>query len=345
MRDIFIHPSGQDDNLGDSALRAGLIRLLSADDLTFHICLDGQSSDYQSGIPIRRRDKVYQSRRQWWAASRRVKDAVFVVNAGEINPTPELPYPHPARVAELESIVRGGGSVIVAGIGVKDPATASRVVFSQSFEDARVMSWRDEGSRDAAGFGSVAPDWAFALGAETSSWAPLRSRDYLSLTLRFDRPWPGDRWIDAVKALGDRLGARIVTVAQVARDAPMAVRLAEATGGQYLVPSSMRHDDLEAYVRAAFARSKAVVSDRAHALIIGATEGAYPLGTAADPQKIERLLNTAGIGTLTGHHDEFEVRSERLEAEYAGLATAVDQARKDLGGLAERIRSSMDSVA
>ncbi|WP_242497612.1 polysaccharide pyruvyl transferase family protein [Microbacterium protaetiae] len=344
MHDVFVHPSGQDDNLGDSALRAGLLQALRGEGNRLHVYLDGQSSDYLSGIPLETRDILYTSRQAWLQASREVNRPVYVINAGEINPQPGVSFPGGKRIAEMRGVVNRGGIVVAAGLGLKDPTVAPKVVFDPKLREAAVMSWRDHGSRQGAGFGDVAPDWAFSLGPDPSAWPGKDSRRLIAVTLRFDRPWPGERWLAAVRTLAARTATRVVTIAQVARDAPRAVRLAGELQGEYLVAPTTRHDHLDAHVRAVYSRSLAVVSDRAHALIMGATEGAYPVGTAADPQKIRRLLDTVGIGALTGHHDGLAERAQNLELEVAGLESAIEAARRDLGLLTQRLNSAIDTA-
>jgi hypothetical protein len=288
---------------------------------------------------------LYSARRAWLEASRKSRGAVFAVNAGEIDPIPTLPYPNPKRVAEARGVLGRGGVVIAAGLGFKDVDSAPRVAFDAVLRDAAVVSWRDAPTRDAAGFGGVAPDWGFALGSDPRTWAAPGDRQFLAVTLRFDRPWPDDRWLGMVRALGARTSTSIVTVAQVARDAPRAVRLAEALGGEYVVAASTRHDDVDANVRSVYSRSLAVVSDRAHALIIGATEGAYPVGSAANPQKVRRLLDVVGLGELTGDHNGLADRAESLVALLPGLAEGVESGRRDLAALTGRIREAMGAFA
>ena len=339
MQDVFIHPSGQDDNLGDSALRAGLLHAIRRDSYRFHMHLDGQTSDYLSGIPRSPHDVVYESQREWAIALSSAAHPIYVVNPGEVNPRAGHSFPGAGRVREMRRTRASNGIVIAAGLGLKSTSEAAAVDFDEVLRHADVMSWREHVSRDAAGFGSSAPDWAFHLGASPSAWAPHDHRPLLAVTLRFDRPWPDDAWLTAVRVLAARTGTRISTIAQVARDAPRAVKLADALGGEYLVAPTTRHDDLDAHVRSVYARSVAVVSDRAHALIMGATEGAYPLGTASDPHKIQRLLDIAGVGSLTGDHAGFGSRAERLGAALPTLAGAVDSARLHLRDLAVRIQT------
>lgn len=345
MQDVFVQPSGQDDNLGDSALRVGLIRALRGEGRRLHLLLEGQSSDYLSAMPRDHSATLYDSRTPWLDASKKVRGAVYAFNAGEIDPNPELPYPNATRLAEAKGVLGRGGVVIAAGIGFKDTVSASRVAFDGALRDAAVVSWRDEPTRDAAGFGGVAPDWGFALGSDPSTWAAAGDRPLIAVTLRFDRPWPEDHWLSAVRSLADRTGSRIVTVAQVARDAPRAVRLAASLGGDYIVAPTTGHDDVDAYVRSVYGRSLAVVSDRAHALIIGATEGAYPVGSASDPQKIRRLLDVVGLAALTGDHNGLADRAEGLDVALPALADGVRSGRESLAALTTRIRSAMGSVA
>ncbi|MEV7608315.1 polysaccharide pyruvyl transferase family protein [Microbacterium sp. NPDC089320] len=342
MRDAFVQPSGQDDNLGDSALRAGLLRALTHAGARVHVHLLGQTSDYVSGLPHLSNGALYTDRKGWLLSAESVPRPVYVVNAGEISPHADQPYPQPDRAREMERVVRRGGLVIAAGLGLKDLETAATVRFDSVLREAALVSWRDSGSRDAAGFGRVAPDWAFAEGSSTSAWRTEGDRPYTAVTLRFDRPWPDDSWISAVRGFAKRTGTTIATVAQVARDAPRAVQLAEVLNGHYLGAPSTRHDDLDRHVRGVYARSLAVVSDRAHALIMGATEGAYPLGTASDPQKIERILAVAGLGALTGHHDSIAGRADRVDSERTGLEAAVQASRAAIQSLTTRIRGVLD---
>lgn len=345
MHDVFIHPSGQDDNLGDSALRAGILHALRRPTYRFHVHLEGQTSDYLAGIPLTALDVLYETQREWSTALARTSQPIYLLNAGEVNPKPGHSFPGAGRVRDMRRAAERGGVLIATGIGLKSPGHADRVDFDRTLREADVMSWRDEGSQNAAGFGGSAPDWAFDLGSQPSEWAVPEQRELLAVTLRFDRPWPDATWFAALRDLARRTGTRIVTVAQVARDAPRAVQLADALGGDYLVAPSTRHDDLDSHVRSVYARSLAVVSDRAHALIMGATEGAYPLGTATDPGKIRRLLDIAGIGRLTGDHGGLGERAAGLESELPGLARSIDAARGQLRALADQVRAAIDATA
>lgn len=343
-QNVFAELPGQDDNLGDSALRVAYLDALRGPGRHVHLYLLTPTTDYTAAFDVAPDITVYEQRAPWARVQKESTRPVHAFNAGEINPRPGV-FPGPRRAAECARVLESGGALIVAGIGIKSVEHASDVTFDPVLRDASVMSWRDQGSRDAAGFGDFAPDWAYSLGTPITDWAPSTARPYLAVTLRFDRPWPGDEWVTAMRAFAIDSGTRIVTVAQVARDAPRAVRLAEVLGGEYLVPPSMSHDDLDAHVRAVYRQSLAVVSDRAHGLIIGATEGAYPIGSGSDPQKIVRLLAAVGLGGLVGRYDELPEFAARFDAHVSGLAPAIHSARADIADLTSQIRAAMDAVA
>ncbi|WP_242086123.1 hypothetical protein [Microbacterium lacticum] len=344
VQHVFAHLSGQDDNLGDSALRVAYLAALRGAGRHVHVYLGGATSDYTAGFVAASDLTLYDGRLEWADAEAAATRPVHAFNAGEINPRVGG-FPVARRAAECARVLDEGGALIFAGIGIKDVDNLRGVVFDPVMRSASVMSWRDQGSRDGAGFGDYAPDWAYSEGSPVDEWAPADQRPLLAVTLRFDRAWPGAAWISSVRRFAAATGSRIVTVAQVSRDAPRAVRLAEALGGEYLTPPSMRHDDLDVYVRAVYRKSLAVISDRAHGLIIGATEGAYPIGSGSDPQKIARLLTAVGLGSLVGRYDEFEEFAARFEAHLPGLAPAISGARADVADLTARIGAAMDAVA
>lgn len=341
LQDVYIPLGGQDDNLGDSALRAAYFRATQGSGRRFHVQLgERRTTDYLTGLPLRTDDQLYWTDKSWIEASKSTRQAVLLYYAGEVTPRGGA-YPPRHTAIQLQKVLENGGTLIIAGTGLKDPSAVDESTFHPILREASVVSWRDRPSRDAAGFGGVAPDWAYSLGTMTSDWTPPESRPLLAVSLRYDRPWPDEQWLQAVRNLAEATSTRIVTLAQVARDAPRSVQLAESLGGEYLAPRSMGHADLEALARDVYGRSLAVISDRAHGLIIGATEGAYPIGSAADPQKIERLLAAAGLGEFVGRYDQLADFGERLEVRLPALAPAIDGARAELADLALRIDVAM----
>ncbi|WP_144874303.1 polysaccharide pyruvyl transferase family protein [Microbacterium sp. 1.5R] len=341
---VFAQLSGQDDNLGDSALRLAYLHALRGTGRHVHVYLGEATSDFAAGFAPASDLTVHRSRGTWVEAEAATARPVHAFNAGEINPRAGH-FPVARRAAECARVLDAGGAVIFAGIGIKNVDRVQGVAFDPVMREASVMSWRDRGSRDGAGFGDVAPDWAYSEGTPVDDWAAATERPLIAVTMRFDRAWPGEDWLAAVQAFAAATGTRIVTVAQVARDAPRAVRLAQALGGEYLMPPSMRHDVLDVYVRDVYRRSLAVISDRAHGLIIGATEGAFPLGSGSDPHKISRLLAAVGLGDLVGGYEQFDGFAQSVETHLPTLAPAISSARAEIAALTTRIRAAMDAVA
>lgn len=343
VQDVFIHLGGQDDNLGDSALRAAYFMAAQGEGRRFHVQLGApRTTDYNTGLPLTPEHIIYPPDASWVEASKKTPKSVLLFHAGEVNAAGGFPQRQSA--IQIRRVLEHGGAVIMAGTGLKDPYIVTEENFHGILREVDLVSWRDEPSRDAAGFGTFAPDWAYSLGTPTADWAPAGSRQLLAVSLRFDRPWPDEQWLQSVRALAEQTSTQIVTLAQVARDAPRAVRLAEMLGGEYVVPPSMSHADLDVYVRDIYSRSLAVVSDRAHGLIIGASEGAYPIGSAANPQKIARLLAAAGVGDLVGRYDQLPEFAQQLESKLPGFSSAIDTARSDLADLTQRMDTVMKSV-
>src|SRR5699024_1830849 len=246
---VSVHLSGQDDNLGDSVLRDGLLQALRGRNRKFHIVVRDQSgnmqtSDYSSGLALHDTDVLHDTRRDWVAASTVHSRPVYVFNAGEINPRGRQ-FPGANHLRELAEFRARDGVAIAAGIGIKEPSAIDHVRFPPAFREVELMSWRDNGSQEAAGFGEVNPDWAFALGTASDRWSAPEDRPYLTVTLRFDRPYPDAKWLNSVRELAVRTDTRIVTIAQVGRDAPRAVRLANDLGGRYIGSPSFSHDVLD----------------------------------------------------------------------------------------------------
>ncbi|WP_448263211.1 polysaccharide pyruvyl transferase family protein [Microbacterium aurum] len=344
LQHITAQLSGQDDNLGDTVLRDALLRSLKGPGRQIHLFLGRHSTDYADGLSLDESTVVHDDRAGWLASTPSGQTAVHAHKPGEINPTSGR-YPAAAGSAELAAVRRSDGIVIVTGVGMKDPLANEGTVFDGTFRDADLVSWRDNVSRDVAGFGEVNPDWAFALGTPTSSWPSRDNRSLLAVTLRYDRPYPDHVWFNVVRAIARTTDTRIVTFAQVSRDAPRAVRLADDLGGAYAIPASFNHSTLDAQVRDLFQRSVAVISDRAHALIIAATEGAVPVGSAADSEKISRMLAAAALGELSGRYDQLTAYGERIEDVASALPSAVDDARARLSGMALRLDRLIASAA
>lgn len=342
MKNLFVDVTGQMDNIGDSLLRRGMLDSVRQPEIQMHIHVGGSTDGYISGLSVHESDILYRTRTEWIDAlkvDRGRGETSFLANAGE---TMRLRGPRhlgPRLHVGLLAARRRGGALLHTGVGIRDLASSPRIARLNVLRFFDLVTWRDASSRDYAGIGGVQPDWGFATGAnEVLSTTP---RDTLAVSVRGDRDPASGEWVATVRAVADALGCRIVTFSQVTRDSSEAEALAERLGAADCVlwPSNA-HDEQEERIRALFRRSVGVVSDRVHALIVGATEGAYPLGLPPVPnEKSQRTLNIVRFP----HHlptidDAAKLISHTTPAELnREVADAVAAARRDLTSRAHQI--------
>lgn len=308
MRHIYIPLCGQDDNLGDSVLRRGLVSALSLPDTKFHVLVHEASDGYRSALGLRESDRSYTQFAEWAHSVRASKGSALILNPGEANPRSRLRH-FGGDLVKLSAHTRlRGGQVVHTGVGFRGPLPLRWRLPIPTLLLCNVVSWRDEPSRVYGGTGDVVPDWAFGLGSNPKEWAPTRDRDTIAVSLRFDRELPPEKWFDVVRSVAASRGLRIVTFAQVLRDVPRAQQLAQSLGGEYSAVADWSHKEMEIRVRHLYSRTRYVLSDRVHALIIGATEGATPIGSAWDPEKLKRTLAPAGLSDSACSHREFDGR-------------------------------------
>lgn len=339
MKSVFVSVVGQDDNIGDSILRRGLLNALREDGVQLHVHIGDVGCGYVSGLDIRPDDVVYRSRHEWRDSMRMRRANVptsYVGNAGEIL---RMKGPRQFGKADLlgfASIRARGGSLISTGLGIRTFDTASNVARVNAFRAFDLVTWRDRLSRDHADIGEVRPDWGFACDRESEQ---VDSRDVLAVSVRGDRPLPAQAWFDAVRRVAVAADLRVVTFAQVARDDERAVELSESLGSAEAVRwSTNSHRQQERLVRELFGRAAGVISDRLHALIVGATEGAYPIGLPPEPnQKSQRTLAPADFAHYVEDLTALDQHIDQL-AHRPSPEASVAHARAELNELTARMR-------
>lgn len=332
---IFVNPSGQKENLGDSILRRAYLDTLRRYG-ELHVYA-GTHTAYISGLGLGASDVVYHSRHSWLRAALVRQPAgtrmTFALNAGEWVLDRRFLLNSTWQTALLLRSRLGGGRPVALGIALRrNQGAILRRYFRRMLKLAATVSWRDPESRDAAEIGSVAPDWAFALGTPGEQFRPIVDRRCLAVALRGDRPAPSPAWTEAVRAIADSLGVAVVVVNQMQDDEERCAELALALGGTVLPWSAaVSHADHEERVRELYRDSAAVVSDRIHALIIGMTEGAVPIGyTTSDPEKVRRTFaaltklpvafSEHEVADATDARNRAELLMERRDELFADLA-------------------------
>ncbi|WP_146066159.1 polysaccharide pyruvyl transferase family protein [Cryobacterium sp. Y82] len=299
---IFASAMGQIDNVGDTVLRrAFLDALRGAGEL--QVFVGARSDFYLSGLGLHDEDRVYRTNAEWRREISRstLREAsVYAFNAGEM----ELQRAYALRYLRLAPHLAlnrlRGGHAVHAGFGVRQK-TGWRIPVAATLRLCDLVAWRDAYSRGTMGLGRIAPDWAFATGAEDADLlASTASRPLLAVSVRYNGRRPDDTWLAALRGLADTLELEIVTVSQIERDGPLAEELAVKLGGTALVWDGPDHLAQEQKLRAVYQRSLLVVSDRLHAVVIGLSEGALPLVIAdAAQSKAARTLDAVGIKGAT----------------------------------------------
>lgn len=302
MRYVFASAVGQEDNLGDTVLRRAFLDTLRTVG-PVRVYVGAKSEGYVSGLGIQDGDAVVRDRAEWRTlVSREVLqgDVLYAYDTGDIHIQRSDTIRYARQAALLTAGRLRGSRSAHLGVGIRSGGTWPKAV-GASLRSAALVSWRDEQSLRFAGTGSVAPDWAFALGSPDDELARETDRDLFALCMRapiegHHRDALGDDWYETVARVVGETGLRPVAVAQIGRDNDLASEIAERLGGDAVLWSDDVHATHEAKVRATYARSAVAFGDRLHGLIIAATEGASPVGLTLSgaSDKVQRVLEAAG---------------------------------------------------
>ena len=349
VRDVLVSARGQTDNLGDSVLRRGLLDALRPLGRLV-VNVDGLPDGYVGALGLQAQDLLVRDRREWArrSAAGAWGGAVYGFNAGETYATGGYAG-HLLKTAPLVTLSRlRGGAGLHVGLGIRAPHPFWGRVLNLGLLPCDVVAWRDADSRAWVGRGEVAPDWGYAFGSgDLTSARSGDDRPVLAVSLRGDRPAPGRVWTDTVRALASDRSLDVVVAPQVGRDLPRARELATDLGGELVAWDGGDHAAAEKVVRDIYRRASFVVSDRLHALVLGHTEGALPLGLApGSADKLTRSLATVGATGVAFSTDGLAVaeavaRVDALDARRPELVDTVARARARLDGLRGRMRGSV----
>ncbi|GEK21484.1 polysaccharide pyruvyl transferase family protein [Cellulomonas xylanilytica] len=352
VREVGLWATGQDDNIGDSLLRRALVEAVDGSG-RLSVFVGPASPGFVSGLGLPDGAVQHASFGAWYrdtlAAVWR-SGAVPVLNAGEV----PVSRGGAVRVGALFPLLalsrlRGAGGVWV-GAGVPVQRRGLRWVYRLAARLCRVVSWRDARTALTMGGGDVVPDLGFALGTSVAAWPADDTRDVLALSLRFDRPLPDARWFAWIEESAAALGLRLVVVSQVARDDGRGAEIAARIEADVeVVPwSSSDHRKQEDLVREVYSRSRLVVSDRLHVLVVACTEGAVPLGAVpSGTGKVRRHFDAAGMPWV-GEHDGVPASSlppldaALLDVRSVDTRTAVIAARRALAAQRTLLRELLD---
>lgn len=335
----FVWLSGQDDNLGDIVLRRRMVAAIPAD-VDAHVFVGRATPGFLEGLELHDRWSVYPGQWTWLLAAARAalrpRSSCLVFNPGEIrsNATNGVPHLALSLIGAVGRLL--GNRVVRMGIGARDKRLPWSLPISAAATVANVNVWRDQWSKDLYGVGEVGPDWAFG-DEERHPHTPTGEgeRDLLALCYRWDFEPLSDTALAAVRALAQRLDLTPVVVTQARRDQAADRALAARLGAEVVEwDETTSHPKQEALVRSTYRRSRLVLSDRIHALIIGSAEGAVPVGLMEHADiKVQRTLAAAGLNAISA-----DVRGWDVEAIDAFLDSCAAPAS------ARRVGRAMDGA-
>lgn len=341
---IMVVLTGAYGNIGDGVIRRrifGWVRDLGP----IHAYVGNATDDWVEQLGLSSDDRVYKSAEKfaWMRQSLSVKaPAALVLDPGEV------PLDRKALIPEiiftlLTFVVRlRGGVVVRPPRGVGETSRVTKTVHQAGVASSQVSLWRNQKSFNLIKRGELCPDTAFQEDYTSKS---EDARTDLVVSLRGARPYPSDKWFDAIRAIQATYGLRLVVASQVRDDEDRSQKLADALGAEHIAWGEATDLEHEEILRSRYHNAKIVVSDRLHVLILAALAGALPLEIVDNP-KDKIAVHFAQIGAPPVSIDTNDSSMEEVRL---FVATAVDslpalrremaKAKDALNGLEERVRS------
>ncbi|GAA3895986.1 hypothetical protein GCM10022381_41860 [Leifsonia kafniensis] len=352
---VFAWITGETTNIGDSLLRRPYVAALSQIGPT-ELWVRRASADFLTGLDVPAGVRVTHSFLGWYA--RLLKSAlsrrtVLALNAGEVRVRPAIAGLMFALGVGVSLVrLRGGIAVWLGGTVPASDRTELLAPYRWVARRTALQVWREAGPSVRIVPGEVAPDWAFATGSLRSDWAGEASRTSIAFVVRGDRDYPSAEWLSWARRLIATRSMLPIAVVQVEADRDVARRLANDLGGEVLNwDPGVSHAAQEKLVRELYQRCLIVIGDRLHGLVLGATEGAIPLGwVEASRGKIAAHFDAAGlefVGKFEGKkfEDAPDLSAEDLTQLAQVTAAGIDANRVQLAELTVRLAQVANHVS
>ncbi|MET2011799.1 hypothetical protein ABXJ56_09630 [Microbacterium chocolatum] len=349
---VFIAVTGPFRNVGDTVIRRLGLEWCRSVGLP-HVYVGSGRGAWLEDLELDPSDVVFTSSRVWLKALVRALPSrpVLVVEPGEFSLTRPF-YPWAGAHALLAVLVRlFGGRVIQLPRALARSDRSGRALYRAFTHTANLTLWR----RDIPTKARTAvrsPDIAFSEIPDTDD--DPSARDTIVVSVRGDREAPSIEALGVLRADAAVNGCRLVFLAQVEADNDWAREGASAMACESSVwdadVSSPTH---ESHVREIYRRSKAVLSDRLHVLVMAAAEGALPVAySRVRADKAVAHFAAAGVD-VSAYGDEDVLGSQqpvsdalrqsmrvRAELKQAGIRarSALETARLHAGGSSSRFK-------
>ncbi|WP_274645409.1 polysaccharide pyruvyl transferase family protein [Microbacterium sp. C7(2022)] len=187
-------------------------------------------------------------------------------------------------------VQRKGGAVVSAGRSFRhvDPSRTSLHLIRRFVKSFNFLSVRDRASLLVVGSRvRVGPDLAFAGLPETVD--PSRVFRRIAFSFRYDFSPDPSQFASAARHLREA-DIDTVLVSQVGRDDEVHRMLSEASGVRLVAWGDRGHAEQEHRVRSEYSTCSVVVSNRLHALLLGAQAGATPVIVSDGRDKLSETL-------------------------------------------------------
>ena len=341
----FCSVLAQEDNLGDVVIRREMLRVLreTCDEVVVYAGRSGASyrASYDlDGTTVLTRPGRFQARLVRAALGRERPLLVFAPGPARLGGDRRSLLKGVANLANVVLVRLGRGEAMTLGRAVRTGGRAGRAVEALSVRLQSLYVARDDVTRGVLGPRvRVAPDLALARDDGPATGAA----DAMVLSFRGDRevdPALVRRALEAAR----RTGTRPVLVTQVRRDGAQHARLAAEHGIEHVAWEGEHRAQLER-VTATMRTARVVVSDRLHALLLGARNGAVvvPVATPGSdklPTTLAVLPSTAAPDDLRAH---LATLGEPVVVDRAAARAAVDDVRALVAARAAGLRGAPDA--
>ena len=298
--------------------------------------------EYLNAFELNNNVVQHTSSRGFWAAfGRQVSHSMLVYSPGPSSYSWRARQLFRAGVDVVAlTIVRGaGGRVVAIGRAASGPRGFPR--WLEALRVSRFDSFIARDSETARQLGlalPVEPDVAFA-----DTYSSEFERRYIAISLRSDTELKPEA-LEALAAAVRTAGMQPILVSQVARDDVQHRRLAQETSIEAILWDSRSHIEQLARVRGVYAQSRAVVSDRLHALVFGVQYGCCPIALGEGPRgKLRRTLG--GVVDYIALRRDMKAVSEVIDqALSSGQADLISRQREEAARRLSLVRSELRSL-
>lgn len=275
-RKVFVSLTGDFTNIGDAVIRRqSLAWARQMGEIRAYV--GGAPDEWFPSVGLTPQDHVVRTKanvRHWIRDLVTSKRPVFMFDPGEV-PLDHGNFRREVVYLALTLLVRAKrGYVVRPPRAVARPTRLNLALHRLASRASQVCLWRTREDAARLRTGTPSPDIGFSMATRPGSVAAERT--VLAVSLRWDRPLPSDAWFSAVREFAAHHNLTIEVVSQVFGDVARSRELAERLDA----PSDIwthKHDLAhEEFVREVYDRSRIVISDRLHVLVVAATSGAVP---------------------------------------------------------------------